>query len=154
MRTVPEKPESLNSLVRIPEAPEATSARMRRQATRDTAPEIALRRSLHRRGLRFRLHQQVLPSLRSRPDIAFPRARVAVYVNGCFWHGCPDHGTWPTRNAEFWRSKIRTNEMRDARIDQVLDDSGWQVVRIWEHEKPDDAVPRIELAVRNRLTSR
>src|ERR687889_633350 len=92
----------------------AVSARMARTRARDTAPERALRSELHRRGLRFRVDFTPLPKNRRRADVVFPRSRIAIFVDGCFWHGCPLHGTWPQRNAEFWRSKIETNKRRDA----------------------------------------
>lgn len=115
---------------------------MTAQRQRDTASEVALRSLLHRRGLRFRV-QYPLPSLRRRADIAFPRRRVAVFVDGCFWHGCPDHGTWPKENADWWREKIETNQHRDADTDRRLVEQGWTPIRIWEHEDPSAAVDRI-----------
>jgi len=103
---------------------------------RDTAPELAARSELHRRGLRFYIDRAPLPSLRRRADILFPRRRVAVYIDGCFWHGCPEHGTWPKANAEWWRAKIETNRARDCDTDRRLQEAGWTVVRAWEHESP------------------
>jgi DNA mismatch endonuclease, patch repair protein len=104
------------------------------QATRrtDTAPELALRRELHRRGLRYRVDYPVLP--RRRADVAFPRQRVAVFVDGCFWHSCPDHGTQAKANAEWWRAKLEANVERDRDTDARLAAAGWTVVRAWEHE--------------------
>src|SRR5437588_17707 len=92
---------------------EQTSARFTRTRGRDTKPEIELRRALHARGLRFYVDRAPLPGLRRRADILFPRKRVAVFVDGCFFHGCPLHGTWPRHNASFWRNKIETNQRRD-----------------------------------------
>ena len=124
--------------------------RLSRTRRRDTAPERALRRSLHRRGLRFRIEKPVLPSVRRRVDVVFGPARVAVFVDGCFWHGCPEHVTWPKSNPDFWRAKIETNRMRDRDTDERLQAIGWRVVRIWEHEDPEDAADRIERLVRSR----
>jgi len=119
---------------------------MKSQRQRDTAAEIALRSLLHRRGLRFRVHY-VLPNLRRRADIAFPRRRLAVFVDGCFWHGCPQHGTWPKENADWWREKIEANRRRDADTDARLKEQGWSVVRVWEHEAPESAAQTIEDAI-------
>lgn len=119
------------------------------QATRrrDTAPELALRRELHRRGLRYRV-DVVLPVLpRRRMDIVFSRARVVVLVDGCFWHGCPTHGTVAQQNAAFWAAKILANRARDADTDERLRRDGWEVLRVWEHEAPDRAALRIAEAV-------
>jgi DNA mismatch endonuclease (patch repair protein) len=119
---------------------------MKSQRQRDTAAETALRSLLHRRGLRFRVHY-ALPSLRRRADIAFPRLRIAVFVDGCFWHGCPEHGTWPKQNADWWREKIETNRRRDADTDTKLEDQGWSAIRVWEHEATETAARTIEDAV-------
>jgi len=115
---------------------------------RDTVPEVALRSLLHRRGLRFRVDRAPLPGLRRRADIVFTKSRVAVFVDGCFWHGCPHHGTWPKANAEFWRSKIETNQRRDADTDRRLWEAGWTVVRFWEHDDPTWAASQVVEAVR------
>jgi DNA mismatch endonuclease (patch repair protein) len=120
---------------------------MKSQRQRDTAAEKALRSLLHRRGLRFRVHYR-LPGLRRQADIAFPRARIAVFVDGCFWHGCPDHGTWPKENAVWWREKIEANQRRDADTDARLMEKGWSVIRVWEHERPDAVAPVIAARVR------
>jgi len=121
---------------------------------RDTAPEIALRRELHARGLRFRVDRAVLPDRRRRVDIVFGPARVAAMIDGCFWHGCPEHGTSPKANAWFWRDKIATNQRRDRDTDLRLADAGWTVVRVWEHEDPVLAADRIEAIVRERRAAR
>ena len=133
---------------RSPEAssPEV-SARMRRTGRRNTAPEMAIRRALHRRGHRYRVDQRPSSRLRTRADILFTRWRVAVFVDGCFWHACPEHGTLPKSNAVWWRDKIRTNVARDRRVDLALEDEGWLVVRVWEHEDISSAVLRIEEAL-------
>lgn len=106
---------------------------------RDTKPELLLRSALHRRGLRFYVDRAPLPKMRRRADLVFPRKRVAVYVDGCFWHGCPVHGTWPKNNADWWRAKIERNQARDRDTDRQLADAGWAVVRVWEHEGPEAA---------------
>jgi DNA mismatch endonuclease (patch repair protein) len=123
---------------------------MSRTGRRDTAPEIALRQELHRRGLRFRVDCAVLSDKRRRVDIVFGPAKVAVFVDGCFWHGCPIHGTQPRANHGFWLDKIATNQRRDGDTDRQLEASGWRVIRVWEHENPLEAAARIEDAVRER----
>lgn len=118
---------------------------------RDTKPEIALRSELHRRGLRFRKDLRFeLGGVRLRPDIVFTRTKVAVFVDGCFWHSCPDHRTSPKANAEFWSAKLTQNQLRDQRQDQALREAGWTVVRIWEHVPVPEAADLIETAVRGR----
>jgi DNA mismatch endonuclease, patch repair protein len=102
---------------------------MARVRTAHTAPEIALRRQLWRLGLRYRLHAK----LPGRPDIVFPSARVALFVDGCFWHRCPKHSTDPKRNEEFWTIKLSSNVMRDRRVNRELAALGWTVIRVWEH---------------------
>jgi DNA mismatch endonuclease (patch repair protein) len=116
---------------------------MRGNRSRDTRPEIALRSALHRSGLRFRKHQQPLPGTRLEVDIVFPTERVAVWMDGCIWHGCSDHGMRPDRNAEYWASKIARNVARDRRNDTLLEEAGWLVIRIWEHEEPVEAASRV-----------
>ncbi|PPK70468.1 very short patch repair endonuclease [Actinokineospora auranticolor] len=132
------------------ETTEATSKRMSRQRARDTGTEIALRRALHALGLRYRVHRRPVTGVRREADVVFTRAKVAVFVDGCFWHGCPDHATWPKRNADFWRTKIETNRRRDQDTDTRLDDAGWLAVRVWEHEDPAAAALRVHEAVRSR----
>lgn len=126
----------------------AVSARMRRVGREDTAVEIALRRALFKRGLRYRKNYHPVAGLRTRADIVFVRPRVAVYVDGCFWHGCPAHATWPKTNVRFWREKIEANIARDRRIDTELERTGWEVVRVWAHEDPEEAADYIEVKVR------
>lgn len=106
---------------------------------RDTKPEMALRSALHKMGLRYRVDYPPIPGMRQRADIVFTKAKVAVFVDGCFWHGCPIHGTWPKANAEWWRVKIEANMQRDAKTNERLREAGWTVIRIWEHEDPDSA---------------
>lgn len=117
--------------------------RMRAQRTRDTEAERALRSALFRRGLRFRVNQRVPGLSRKTFDVIFPRARVAVLVDGCFWHGCPLHATWPKANADWWRNKIEENQRRDIATNEALTAAGWTVVRVWEHVDPDVAAERV-----------
>lgn len=118
-------------------------ARMRNVRQRDTGPEIALRRELYRIGMRYRLHRPVVPGVRRRPDIVFGRKRIAVFVDGCFWHRCPEHRTEARENSEFWRTKLADNWRRDRDTDRRLVRAGWQVHRVWEHEDPRAAAARI-----------
>lgn len=115
------------------------SRRMARTGPLDTAPELRLRRLLHGKGLRYRVDYPVLARLRRRADIAFPRIRLTVFIDGCFWHAGPIRGTWPKRNAEFWRQKIKDNVRRDRDTDERLAHSGWDVIRVWEQEEPERA---------------
>lgn len=118
---------------------------------RDTKPERALRSALHSRGLRFRVHRRLLPGVRREADVVFGPARVAVFVDGCFWHSCPTHGSSAKANAKFWRNKLKTNRERDADTDARLRAAGWLPLRVWEHESPATAADRIAKIVRNRL---
>ncbi|WP_238015564.1 very short patch repair endonuclease [Dactylosporangium sp. AC04546] len=127
----------------------ATAARLQRQRRASTKPELALRRELHRRGLRFRVNH---PGLPGRPDLAFTRAKVAVFVDGCFWHCCPEHGTIPRNNRDWWRAKLDRNVARDRAKDVALADLGWVVLHVWEHEAPDAAADRVEVEWRRRAT--
>jgi DNA mismatch endonuclease, patch repair protein len=124
------------------------SQRMKNVRRSGTSAELELRRTLHARGLRYRVDAPVLPDKRRRVDIAFPSARVAVFVDGCFWYGCPEHATWPTNNADFWRQKIETNRRRDKDTNAQLEEAGWRVVRVWEHEDSGPVARQIEAVVR------
>jgi DNA mismatch endonuclease (patch repair protein) len=119
------------------------------QATpqRDTGPERELRSALHRLGLRFRVDRQPVPGLRRKADIVFGPARVAVFVDGCFWHGCPEHMTWPTANREWWEAKIYRTRERDHDTDLQLRTNGWRVVRVWEHTPTEEAVELVLTAL-------
>ena len=134
-------------------APEASSpaalARMRRQGRRDTKPELAIRRLLHARGLRYRVDLAPLVGIRRRADIVFTRAKVAVYVDGCFWHGCPLHATKPKANAEWWAEKLSANQARDRTTDRQLLDAGWTVLRFWEHEDAAAVADIVDRSVRS-----
>ena len=126
----------------------AASATMRANRRRDTAPERHLRSELHRRGWRFRVDLPVeTAERRVRPDIVFTRRRVAVYVDGCFWHACPKHGQRPRANASYWDSKLRRNVERDQADTDSLECDGWTVVRVWEHEPTPDAVAAVQAAL-------
>jgi DNA mismatch endonuclease (patch repair protein) len=125
-----------------------TSLRMSAQRSRDTGPEMALRRELHRRGLRYRVHRRVLSDVRRTHDLVFPRAGVVVEVYGCWWHGCPVHGRGTKSNAGWWADKVRANRARDADTATRLVAAGWRLVTVWEHEDPVRAADRIEAVVR------
>lgn len=127
---------------------------MRRQATRNTAPELALRRELHSRGLRYFVHRRPVPGLRREADIVFPTARVAVFVDGCWWHGCPEHGGQAKTNSAFWADKIEGNRVRDIDTDEQLASRGWLAIRIWEHEAASVAAAAVEQVVATRLQAR
>lgn len=123
------------------------SAQMKRMPRASSGPELAIRKELHRRGLRFRVNYSKLPG---RPDIAFTRARVAVFVDGCFWHSCPEHGILPKNNREWWRAKLARNVERDTEKDVLLRELGWVVLHFWEHENPLDVAGLVEQAWRSR----
>lgn len=130
----------------------ALSAKMSTLARRDTAPELALRRELHRRGLRYRTQVKVPGNNRRTIDVAFTRARLAVYVDGCFWHGCPEHHVRPKANAEWWDWKIGNNIRRDRSTDAELDAAGWAVLRFWEHADPAACADAVERVRGERIT--
>jgi DNA mismatch endonuclease (patch repair protein) len=119
---------------------------MRANRHRDTGPELWLRRELHGRGFRFKVDSLVISGLRRRVDIVFTRVRLAVFVDGCYWHGCPQHGTRARANSEYWLAKIRENQIRDLDTDKRLTAAGWTVLRIWEHEDIPSAADRVETA--------
>jgi DNA mismatch endonuclease, patch repair protein len=132
----------------VEEYPQATndgvSIRMRGNRRRDTKPEVAVRSALHRRGLRFRVdHPVQLPGRVVRADIVFPRKRLAVFIDGCFWHQCPIHATLPQTNTDYWLPKLERNVKRDRLIDELLGGIGWSVLRAWEHEAPAQVAGRI-----------
>lgn len=109
---------------------------MQANRARDTAPELAVRRLLHAAGLRYRVAHRPEPSLRRTADIVFTRQRVAVFIDGCYWHACPEHGTQARANAAYWSEKLARNVARDADTNARLSELGWTVLRFWEHEDP------------------
>ena len=121
---------------------------MQANKSRDTRPELALRSQLHRRGLRFYVARRPISTLRRTADILFPRQKVAVFVDGCFWHGCPEHHTQAKANAEYWADKVIRNRARDRETNALLEAQGWTVLRVWEHHPVEDAADLIESAVR------
>src|SRR5215217_3695651 len=123
------------------------SMRMSKVRGINTKPELRLRSALHRRGLRFRVGTRPLKSLRRTADITFGRIRVAVMVDGCFWHGCSEHHRPSSQNSAWWKTKIEGNTRRDRETDRILTQAGWLVIRIWEHEAVDSAADRIAAEV-------
>lgn len=123
------------------------SLRMARVRQKGTRCEVELRRALHARGLRYRLQVPLLTKPRRVADIVFTRRKLAIFVDGCFWHGCPEHGTSPKSNADFWRDKIETNKRRDLDTNRRLTEAGWRVLRVWEHEDAEEAADRIMKAL-------
>jgi DNA mismatch endonuclease (patch repair protein) len=119
---------------------------------RDTRPELALRQALWHRGLRYRVNVRPVPGLRARADIVFTKHRLAVMVDGCFWHSCPTHKTKPMSNSEWWAKKLEYIRARDVVVNQSLAAEGWTVLRIWEHESPNSAVTRVEEAITQSQT--
>jgi DNA mismatch endonuclease (patch repair protein) len=136
-----------------------TRRRMEAVRRRDTGPEMALRSALHGRGLRFRVDAPI-QGRRRRADLVFTRVRIAVYVDGCFWHRCPLHGTLPKSNTDWWVHKLQANVERDRATDRDLTNAGWLVIRVWEHEDVSEAATRVEEAYldrrheRNRIVER
>jgi DNA mismatch endonuclease (patch repair protein) len=128
---------------------DAVKQRMSRQASHDTQPELLLRRILHRQGLRYRVHLRPERGIRRQADIVFTRAKVAVFVDGCFWHRCPEHGTEPKANSVWWKAKLDRNSERDRETDQALVAAGWTVIRVWEHEDPVEAAARVKAALQS-----
>jgi DNA mismatch endonuclease, patch repair protein len=143
---------------RLPPSPhpssDATRRSMQGNRGRDTKVELALRRALHSRGLRYRVHRRPVAGLRCESDILFQAAKVAVFVDGCWWHGCPEHWSAPKNNREWWTRKISLNVERDRRNDQMLSAAGWCVLRIWEHQNVEEAAAQVEAVVRGERTDR
>ncbi len=133
----------------MPSSP-SVSARMARQGRRDTAPELMLRRALHRRGLRYRVDAPLPGMPRRRADLLFTRARLAVFVDGCFWHACPVHATHPASNPHWWRAKLEANVARDRDTDARLLAAGWSVLRFWEHADMEAAADLVAETWRER----
>lgn len=124
------------------------SLRMARVRQKGTDAELSLRRELHARGLRYRLQVPLLTKPRRVADIVLPRTRVAVFVDGGFWHECPEHVSWSKSSAQFWRDKIEANRVRDADTDRRLSASGWRLIRVWAHESANEVAERIANIVR------
>jgi DNA mismatch endonuclease, patch repair protein len=130
---------------------ELVSRVMRSNRQTGSGPECRVRSLLHRAGYRYRKNYRLdIGELRVRPDIVFRGARLAVFIDGCFWHCCPDHGTQPTHNVVYWESKLRRNVERDIKVGHALTKGGWVVLRIWEHVAPYEAVAMIVSALQDR----
>ena len=125
---------------------------MQANRSKDTGPELEIRRALFARGLRYRLHTRAEPAIRNRIDVVFRSAKVAVDVRGCFWHACPEHGTKPKANADRWASKLAKNRERDDTTVEALEGAGWLVIIAWEHDDVDDKADQIAKAVRDRTS--
>ncbi|MFE2301007.1 very short patch repair endonuclease [Streptomyces sp. NPDC059445] len=126
---------------------------MSRQGSRDTAPEIAVRRLLHSSGLRYRVNVPVPGLPRRTIDIVFGKAKIAVFMDGCFWHGCPEHATQPKANAEWWRAKLSKNMARDRETTDHLLALGWTVLRFWEHEPSSEVARTIRTSLAAQQSS-
>lgn len=120
---------------------------MQSNKSRDTKPELRLRRIAHAKGLRYRVAARPLPGLRRTADMVFPGVKVAVFLDGCFWHGCPEHHTVAKTNAEYWAEKVRRNRERDRETDEALAAAGWIAFRVWEHENLEEVVERLVVLV-------
>ena len=129
---------------------DATRHSMQGNRSRDTRPEVAVRSAVHAMGLRYRVAARPMREVRRTADLVFRGARVAVFVDGCFWHGCPDHFVAPRTNAEYWAAKIGRNRDRDAETDAWLAAAGWAVVRVWEHEEPGLGAARVRDTLERR----
>jgi DNA mismatch endonuclease, patch repair protein len=116
---------------------------MQSNRSRDTAPEVALRSALHRRGFRFRKHVRPVPGVACTVDVLFPTERLALFIDGCYWHSCPQHASSPITNGDWWRAKLAATRERDLRNTQTLNDAGWTVLRIWEHEEVEEAATHV-----------
>lgn len=126
---------------------ESVRQRFRDQRVRDTAAELAVRHAAHAAGLRYRVNTRPSSELRVKADMVFTRARVVVFIDGCFWHGCPEHFIPPKNNAEWWAAKIQANRERDTRSRNELLSRGWRVVSVWEHADPSAALNQIREAL-------
>jgi DNA mismatch endonuclease (patch repair protein) len=124
-------------------------ASMQANRSKDTKPELALRRALHARGLRYFKNRRPIPAVRRTADIVFPTTRLAVFIYGCFWHGCPDHHTVAKANADYWSTKVQRNRARDVETDAMLAAAGWTSLRIWEHVSTTEAADLVQAAVAN-----
>jgi DNA mismatch endonuclease Vsr len=127
---------------------QAVRASMQGNRNRDTRPEVTLRKLLHKHGLRYRVNARPLAELRRTADVVFPRQKIAIFVDGCYWHGCPEHHRPSTKNSDFWQNKIQGNRERDQHTTRQLESEGWTVLRFWEHETPESAALRVLHTVR------
>ena len=127
---------------------------MQGNRSRDTKPELAVRSAVHRRGIRYRVAARPLSELPRTADLVLRKTRIAVFVDGCYWHGCPEHHTQPATNAGYWAAKIAGNISRDAETTKHLERAGWTVLRFWEHEDPEAVADRVEGAVQSALHGR
>ncbi|RXG84485.1 very short patch repair endonuclease [Bradyrhizobium zhanjiangense] len=127
--------------------PEQRRLNMSRIRGRNTKPEKALRSALHAEGLRFRIHRRDIPGC---PDVVFPKRKIAIFVDGCFWHGCPQHQTVPRTNAAFWKKKLQQNRQRDKVVTQTLKSDGWTTLRFWEHDVRKD-LPAVVKAIKRSV---
>ena len=129
----------------------ATRKSMQGNRSRDTKPEMAVRSAVHRRGIRFRVSARPQPEIARTADLVLRKTRIAVFVDGCYWHGCPDHHTQPATNAQYWADKIARNVERDSETTAYLQQAGWTVLRFWEHEDPEAVADRVQKAVQSAL---
>ena len=129
---------------------EASRRTMQSNRGRDTGFERRVRSELHRRGLRYRVNHRPVPDVRRTADVVFVKARVAVMLDGCFWHRCPDHFVMPKTNVEWWTAKFARNRERDAETDRLLKEAGWVVIRFWEHQPMDEIADMVEVIIRSR----
>ena len=127
---------------------------MQGNRSRDTKPEMAVRSAVHRRGIRFRVSARPQPELARTADLVLRKTRIAVFVDGCYWHGCLDHHTQPATNSEYWANKIARNIERDGETTAYLRQAGWTVLRFWEHEDPEVVADQVQTAVQSALASR
>ncbi|QNE45870.1 DNA mismatch endonuclease Vsr [Glaciihabitans sp. INWT7] len=136
----------------------ATSATARKvmqgNRGRDTKPELAVRRLVHARGMRYRVNARVEPDIRRSADMLFTRKRIAVFIDGCYWHGCPAHFVLPKAHPDYWEAKIAGNRKRDAETNSLLELRGWTILRFWSHESPICVADKVEAAVRDRNVER
>ena len=150
--------ESLRLLKGVPHpiaSSNGASATMRANRRSNTQPEVRIRSLLHRAGFRFRKdHAIKLGSEKVRPDVVFSKKQLAVFIDGCFWHNCPEHGRIPRLNAEYWRLKLAYNSDRDRQSNLALENAGWLVLRIWEHVQPNDAVNQIAKCLDSKSNNR
>ena len=124
---------------------------MQGNRSRDTKPELAVRSAVHRRGIRFRVAARPQPELPRTADLVLRKSRIAVFVDGCYWHGCPEHHTQPSTNSEYWADKIARNIERDTETTDYLQKAGWTVLRFWEHQDAESVADCVQRAVQFAL---